>query len=337
MQLIKDTLEQVKIGEAVVFQNLTMFPLLGGQDRKADYLVLDEALKLHLARVTEVSEGGSVPELRFVNESDRRVFLMDGEELVGAKQNRVLNLSILVPAKKTVVIPVSCVEAGRWARQSSEFSSSPRVHYSGGRAAKVAQVSFSMSSSGGKSPDQAAVWADIDQKSRRMGAHSPTSAMSEMFERYTNSIEEFVRPFSPVSSQIGSLFAIDGKIVGFDLFDNPETQQKLLPKLVRSYALDAIDRMQMRGAEDAAPRSVSREDAEAFLQVAKQSHAESFTGVGEGQDVRLRGERFTGGALVADDRVIHLCAFRLNSSGVESESARRSRLSSPSARGRRNG
>jgi hypothetical protein len=81
-----------------------------------------------------VSAGGSVPELKFVNESDKPVFLMDGEELIGAKQNRTLNLSILVPAKKAVGIPVSCVERGRWHHLSREFSSTPRAYYAEGRA-----------------------------------------------------------------------------------------------------------------------------------------------------------------------------------------------------------
>jgi len=46
--------------------------------------------------ITEVSAGGRVPELAFENSSDETVLLVDGDELVGAKQNRVVNLSILV-------------------------------------------------------------------------------------------------------------------------------------------------------------------------------------------------------------------------------------------------
>ena len=66
---------------------------------------------------------------------------MDGEELIGAKQNHTLNLSILVPAHASIDIPVSCVERGRWHHLSREFSSAPRAHYAEGRAKKMAQVS----------------------------------------------------------------------------------------------------------------------------------------------------------------------------------------------------
>src|SRR5512136_2770294 len=124
---IENAISGIRVGTAKSFRNLTIIPLFNGGGKKAGYLTLDEALAQKCARITEVSEGGRVPELRFVNESDRSVFVLDGEELTGAKQNRVVNLSILAPAGKTLIIPVSCVEAGRWRHTSREFSTSPRA------------------------------------------------------------------------------------------------------------------------------------------------------------------------------------------------------------------
>ena len=161
MKLIEDTISGTRLGDPMTFRNMTVFPLLG-HGITPDYLTLDEALAQKRAKITEVSEGGSVPELRFANESDMPVFLMDGEELIGAKQNRTLNLSILIPAMQTVGIPVSCVERGRWAHRSREFSSAPRAQYAEGRAMKMAQVSASMESSGVRHSNQGAVWQNID-------------------------------------------------------------------------------------------------------------------------------------------------------------------------------
>ena len=127
MSIIFDTLNSSKFGEAVRFQNMEMIPLLAENAADFEYDTLDEALNSGAARITETSDSGTVPELTFLNESDTPVFLMDGEELVGAKQNRVLNLSIMAPAGQTITIPVSCVEAGRWAHTSSEFRSGPRA------------------------------------------------------------------------------------------------------------------------------------------------------------------------------------------------------------------
>jgi len=92
----------------------------------AAYVTLDEALAGGL-RVREVDESGSVPELVVENPLDSRVLLYDGEELVGAKQNRILNVSVLVEAKTTLRIPVSCVEQGRWSRRSAFFSAGGHV------------------------------------------------------------------------------------------------------------------------------------------------------------------------------------------------------------------
>mgnify|MGYP007096643363 CR=1 FL=1 len=87
----------LSIGEAQSLRNLTVVPILDVTRSATGWLTLDHAMERGLAEVTEVSEGGSVPQLGFVNRGDAPVFLLDGEELVGAKQNRILNLSLLVP------------------------------------------------------------------------------------------------------------------------------------------------------------------------------------------------------------------------------------------------
>ena len=84
---------------------------------------LDEALAGGL-RIRETSESGSVPEPAVENLLAERVLLYDGEELIGAKQNRILNVSVLVEAKSSLTIPVSCVEQG--AGGASRSTSRPR-------------------------------------------------------------------------------------------------------------------------------------------------------------------------------------------------------------------
>ena len=136
MQIIQDTVAGLAIGAPVVHQQMAMFPLL---KRKPDagsrtYVTLDEALVSATARVSEVSDGGSVPELLFKNLGDRPVLLVEGEELVGAKQNRTLNVSILAPPRQETRIPVSCVERGRWGYDDGvAFQRSDRAHYARGR------------------------------------------------------------------------------------------------------------------------------------------------------------------------------------------------------------
>ncbi len=92
---------------------LTVLPLLRPGTAEPGYLTLGEALARGLTRVTEVSEGGSVPQLLFINDAVRPVLLLDGEELVGAKQNRVLNLTVLAPAHAKMAQVTESLRQGR--------------------------------------------------------------------------------------------------------------------------------------------------------------------------------------------------------------------------------
>lgn len=260
---------------------------------------------------------------------------MDGEELVGSKQNRVLNLSILVPAKKTIVIPVSCVERGRWGYQSREFRSSPSAHYAEARARRHAQVSECMATMGLRDSDQSDLWEQSDLKASRMGVHSPAAAMDAMYETHTRDLEEFIRPFNPADQQVGALFAIDGKIVGFDVFDCAETLRNLLPKLARSYALDAIERAFSKIQTDPTAAPATPADAGEFLRSVVEARVETFAALGEGVDVRLSGPCVTAAALVSDDRIIHMSAFRMAKADESELGLPESRLSRPSMRVKR--
>ncbi len=114
----------VRVGEPVRCQALSVFPLFDGQQTPVDYLLSDEGIGSGAVTVEEVSEGGSVPNLFVENKGDIRVLFLEGEQLIGAKQNRVLNTSVLIAAKSKVKIPVSCVEQGRWRSRSRHFGSS---------------------------------------------------------------------------------------------------------------------------------------------------------------------------------------------------------------------
>ena len=103
------TMPEVRIGDPQRFQMLSVFPLFTGTDGGVDYLLSDEALQTEALVVTEVSESGSVPNLLVENKSDRRVLFLEGEELIGAKQNRILNTSVLIAAITfESAIPMRC-------------------------------------------------------------------------------------------------------------------------------------------------------------------------------------------------------------------------------------
>ena len=133
MQSIQAFLSSIVVGPAVASADLSIFPLLRTLPAEPAYDTLQNAIRAGQAKVTEVSESGHVPELRVVNDGGSSVLIVDGEELVGAKQNRIVNITILVPPQSTLTIPVSCVEAGRWSAQSREFAPAERAYHASGR------------------------------------------------------------------------------------------------------------------------------------------------------------------------------------------------------------
>jgi len=326
MEANQKSLKGMEIGEVQQHGCLAMLPLLASSEGGVDYLLLGEALRSGLARVTEVSETGHVPELKFSNSADLPVLVLEGEELVGTKQNRTTNLTILAPPRTTIVIPVTCVEAGRWHYRTREAEVSERVHMSSGRAAKAATVSYHLHHEGVAHADQGRVWDDIGCAAQSLGVHSPTRAMADIFESHQSRISDHVAAFRPVERQVGALFAIAGAPAGFDLFAHGATLRAMLPKLVRSYAVDAI----RTGGGNGPGLEGTR--ARAFLDAAATAAVESYPAVGLGTTVRLSAGGLVGGGLVHDDRLVHLAAFaveggspaqRDNGRGLASMSTRR--------------
>ena len=300
---IGHSLAGLKLGESKTYVNLTLFPLIGEGEAPPSYVLLDEALDRHLVRVTEVSSSGSVPELALENTSEAAVLLVDGDELIGAKQNRVLNLSILVAGGKRLTIPVSCVEQGRWAYRSAEFSAAKRTLFAGARARKAASVSEALRTRGDRRANQSQVWADVAEKADDFSIRSETLAMSDIYVDRAAQLDAYVRAFEPLPSQRGAEVALGGKVVGVELFDSPSAFSKYLEKLIRAYALEAIGRGEGNG------QAPSEGDARAFLDLLWATDAERFKALGEGEDLRLRGQGIAGGALAADGRLVHLAAF----------------------------
>src|SRR5947208_14061991 len=130
----------IQLGDAVEHRGVVIVPLFPRSDPRAEYLTLDEAIPLGF-HVTELDAAGSVPELLAKNPLDANVLLYDGEELLGAKQNRILNVTVLAAGGAETRIPVSCVEVGRWSSRSTTFASSPSHAYPELRRVKAQRLS----------------------------------------------------------------------------------------------------------------------------------------------------------------------------------------------------
>jgi ARG and Rhodanese-Phosphatase-superfamily-associated Protein domain len=316
--IIIDYLDQAKVGRKQSYKNLAIYPLLSTYSLSLDYLLLDEALTEGVIDIVEVDKDGSVPELKVINKFPRMVLILDGEELVGAKQNRIVNTTILIQGNSTIVIPVSCVEQGRWSYDSPRFSTKRRVMSPHLRAMKSEQVHYSLRSSGKHRSNQGVIWDEISDKASRHAAESPSMSMAHIYEKDATSIHEYVKHFRLIDSQVGAVFMINGRVVGMDSVGKPETFSKIFKKLVQSYALDAIDWFDPEKEQKALKSEVTK-----FIKASQAAQVESHPPVGQGIDLRMESKKITGFALSLDDRILHLCIFARENGRKQDKSSSR--------------
>ncbi|MFI5460597.1 MAG: ARPP-1 family domain-containing protein [Isosphaerales bacterium] len=293
--------QTVQVMEPQQDSGLQVFGLRWQSESTLSYSTLDEALAAGTLEVTEVTEGGSVPTLKVVNRADAMAFLMAGEQLIGSKQNRVLNVSIMAPAQTTLSVPVSCVEAGRWNYRSAKFASGGTSSHGLLRKMLSKQTGKNYRDSGQPSSDQGAVWGEVARKLGAMGSASPSQAFDQVYKDHQTRLGELVGRMSPPDGCHGVIFAVGGQIAGADLFDRPATLSKLWSKLVRAYALDAL--------ETGLTETTTAEVVSRWVHSAAVARAEPFPSPGLGRDFRLEAPGLFGSALVVDDQAVHVELF----------------------------
>lgn len=309
--VISNYLNDLKVGEHCSFHNLEVFPLFISQNGSPAYLTMKEALGQQLISILEISESGSVPQLKVLNKSDDFVLLLDGEELMGAKQNRVLNTSVLLKGQSETVIPVSCTEQGRWSYHSPEFHDSDVIMACRIRSNKSRSVSDSLKRERKHSSDQGAVWEGIAEMHCAAGVDSSTGAMKDVFDSQKKELGDYLEAFTLQPEQQGILVYMNGKVCGLDFLSRNEAFTNIFQKLIKSYAMDALlEEQKSRKAPD-------HVEPGAFLAGLQRCQESRFESPGVGHDYRYEGSSCVGSALVYEAHPIHLAFFGLDSNERE--------------------
>ncbi|MBD3180384.1 MAG: hypothetical protein GF417_12875 [Candidatus Latescibacteria bacterium] len=302
IEVVRETLKRIRIGKAIFYHNLTLFPLISGNGGKPEYVLLKDAIEKEKAEVREVSESGSIPELLVENRADSPILIPEGEILIGAKQNRTVNVTILVAEKTEHVIPVSCVEQNRWSWKTETLNAS---HYAtpGLRGGKIASSQASRRSTGRPLSDQAKVWEDIAMSISAAGADSKTGSITDALEAAKERTAKYRQKLVLPEESSGILFVIGDEVLGMDLFDSRRTLRKLWPRLSESYFFEAA----LKEKRKKALKSTAKEFIRGLPGIVQMAEKPS----GYGRELEFSGQDYAGSGLWYNNRLCHLSAFRI--------------------------
>jgi hypothetical protein len=295
---IRDLIEDLEVGEPIYYENLTVIPVYSTRIRdNSHYSTLDEALDHGWLEMSELG-GGSVPRVKVTNRSSNYIFIMGGEILTGCRQDRLVGRGVLLrPKARNVIIPVYCVEQGRWTYESETFYSKRNLGTSRLRA------------EGQKASDgaQKDIWDRVSAMCKRAGLGSGTSRFQEAYES-----DETLRRISGVEKTmeripylypdaVGAVIGVGRHITSVDIFANPSLFKRMWPKLLRSSALAAFC--------DPAYGSIAQDDAIWFLRGLHDRRYSRRSAIDLGFEISGVDREMNVNALVYRDAVTHLAAF----------------------------
>jgi hypothetical protein len=287
-----DTLDlPFQLGEPRTHAGITLTPLFPTRNPICDYVSLDAGLAGGL-EITEVGRDGVVNRVAVRNPLPRPVLLYDGEELVGAKQNRVVNRSVLVTGESRLVIPVACVESGRWERRSRRFDLGG--HVAGPELRRRKALSLQAS---GERAVQHEVWAAVDDRLARNAVASPTRAQRDGFAARRPQIGDLLANFALEPGQCGMVAAIAGRGWCVDAVSRPDVFAPLFPRLLAGYAYELAE-----VAGKATP-------AGAALSALAAAGVRRLVTPGLGDDLQLEAANLAGTGLRVGGEVVQISAY----------------------------
>ncbi|MEW5822579.1 MAG: DUF6569 family protein [Cyanobacteriota bacterium] len=294
---LKGFLDNIKIDSARSYKNMTVYPLIASKQSGQTYLLLDDSMKDGTIEINEIGSG-NVNTLKLQkNESKYPVFIMSGEIVKGAKQDRIIsNDIILSPTSKSYNIAVYCVEQGRWVKQTDKFAPSGVVGSNKLRSTVAQKMS------------QSAVWSEVAKKNDSLGAVSNTSnyrasyEVKEYKEEAAGYYDHFKNLAADNSNYVGVIIKIDNKVSNMDIFGEHNTFESLWPKLLKSYTQDAVDNNFTKSIPDIST-------AQSFLNSLNNSNYEEIANPGVGNEFTIKSKNIAGSLLNYNNNVAHLALF----------------------------
>lgn len=291
----------ITVGQPWYLPPLTLFFLSWPLPQESPYRILSEAIRQGGALVEEITEDGDISRLRVVNRLQVPILIPEGEILVGAKQNRMVNASVLVAAGATFTLPVSCVEQGRWGYQSRQFESAfcapPSLRLRNARAVRSSRQSHDRPHG-----DQGEVWTEVAKGLHEAAIASPTSSLADGLRTAQARRRKYWQDLTLPVGAAGMLVARGSRVIGVDLFDSPGTFAAIWDRLADAYYFDVL-----RNVEPASP--AGPENVKPFLRSIVEHARPRASALGLGDELEIASDRLIGAGLMYTGRLCHLATF----------------------------
>ncbi len=297
-------LRELEIGATQQVGSLELVPLVAREASGEADLLLHEAIARGKIEIRE-REGGVVRELEAASRADVPILILEGETLVGCKQNRIVAVTILVPPRATVVVPVGCMERGRWSAGGPAFRCGAAKAGPPIRRENLRDVLHRRSVGIEDRLDQAQLWKTVACEMRQAGVRSPTDDYHELIGRRESSVRDRAASFIPMERQVGAVALWKDRLLGIELAGRPGTWAASAARAVPAFLM-AADDADLR--PESAPPPTGR-TAREWLAALAAGEVTARPARGLGEDLAVRGDRIEAAGLWHDGRPVHLVAF----------------------------
>lgn len=231
-----NTFSQIEHLDRFFVRNLVVYPLIFRGKGWDTVVSLDEAINDGVVELKDVLDVGSIS---IANRGNTPLLVLEGESIVGARQDRIFNSTAVVEADSEAVVPVSCVEKNRW-RGSSTFKSSMTLAFPYLRSVLRSSVTLNLVSKGKRNSDQNSIWAVVDKTLSVTRTMSRTNSMHDAYSNLKDEIERYTEELGELNEVSGYMVFVGDKFVSLDVFPSRELLKKYEKKLFASYAMQGI-------------------------------------------------------------------------------------------------
>jgi hypothetical protein len=279
-----------RLGQPVFLRNLRVYPIQAENSNGLSLATVEQTLSAGQGEFRELKDP-AIDEIVFINRGDEPVLMLDGEEIMGALQNRIIASSTIAEPRSDSRIPVVCAEEGRW----DEIGKFKTGNYS-----YPSLRALLTKSRQARSDVQKKIWQEIDRKISVTKTHSATSSMHDIFDNLSDEIDRYVEDFHSLGQGTIGIIGIAGnRILGCDIFHDLKIYRKVEKKLIKSYALDALE-YRIKNSDPL--------DIEGFFKKLAVSIGKKRTGK-KTRHFRIKKDNVSGQALVYQGKTVHVSAF----------------------------